>query len=109
MKRRIPTARFAPGTVVRHRHLKYRGIIYDVDAVYSQDENWYDLMADNRPAKDKPWYHVLVDGENHTTYVAEDNLECCFEMEDFNHPLFPHLFKAQPLEIGQFQIRYLVN
>ena len=109
MPRKIPTARFAPGTMIRHRRFGYRGLIFDVDAKYSQPEEWYDLMTDTNPPKDKPWYHVLVDGEKHTTYVAEDNLECCFEADDFQHPLFSHLFSASTTHSGQFQVRQLVN
>ena len=38
-------------------------------------DEWYDQMARSRPPKDEPWYHVLVDGAVHTTYVAQRNLE----------------------------------
>lgn len=40
----IHKARFAPGTVVRHRRFGYRGLIFDVDAMYSQSPEWYDIM-----------------------------------------------------------------
>lgn len=109
MKKRMPTARFAPGTVIRHRRFGYRGLIFDVDAEYSQSEEWYEMMADSQPAKDRPWYHILVDGEMHTTYVPEDNLICCFETDAFEHPLLPHLFDHQAPDQGQFQTRYVVN
>ena len=103
----IHKARYAPGTVIRHRRFGYRGLIFDVDAVYSQSPEWYDIMANSHPPKDRPWYHVLVDGETHTTYVAEDNLEVCSETESFDHPLLARLFTAQ--DSGDFASRHIVN
>ncbi len=103
----IHKARFAPGTVVRHRRFGYRGLIFDVDAMYSQSPEWYDVMASSHPPKDRPWYHVLVDGETHTTYVAEDNLEVCAETEEFEHPLLSRLFTADAG--GDFASRHVVN
>lgn len=103
----VHKARFAPGTVVRHRRFGYRGLIFDVDAMYSQSPEWYDVMASSHPPKDRPWYHVLVDGETHTTYVAEDNLEVCTETEEFEHPLLRQLFTAEAS--GDFASRHVVN
>ena len=68
------TARFAPGTIIIHKKYGYRGLIFDVDAVYSQSPEWYNTNVQTSAPKDRPWYHVLVDGEPHTTYVAEENL-----------------------------------
>ena len=86
-------ARFSVGQIVHHRLFDYRGIIYDVDPTFSGTEEWYEEVAQSRPPKDRPWYHVLVDGESHTTYVAEKNLEATEEVdEEIDHPLFPSLF-----------------
>ena len=101
------TARFAPGQVVRHRRFGYRGLIFDVDAVFSQSPEWYEMMAQSRPRKDRPWYHVLVDGETHTTYVAEENLELCGHTDEFDHPLLSSLFETA--DNGDFASRYSVN
>ncbi|NVJ97405.1 MAG: heat shock protein HspQ [Alphaproteobacteria bacterium] len=107
MAQKICRARFAPGTVVIHRRFGYRGLIFDVDAVYSQSPEWYDIMASSHPPKDRPWYHVLVDGETHTTYVAEDNLVECNQTEEFDHPLLSRLFTAS--SGGDFASRHVVN
>ena len=48
----------------------------------------------SRPPKDKPWYHVLVDGAEHTTYVAERNLEPDESLEPIVHPLVPQFFEG---------------
>lgn len=86
-------ARFSVGQIVHHRLFDYRGIIYDVDPSFSGTEQWYEEVARSRPRKDRPWYHVLVDGDSTTTYVAERNLEPSEDDGDeIDHPLFPQLF-----------------
>ena len=67
--------RFIIGQVVRHVLFDYRGVIFDVDPCFSGTEDWYEQVARSKPPKDKPWYHVMVNDEPHTTYVAERNLE----------------------------------
>jgi heat shock protein HspQ len=49
-------------------------------------------MARSRPPKDEPWYHVLVDQAEHTTYVAERNLESDKRHDPIDHPLCDHFF-----------------
>jgi heat shock protein HspQ len=49
-------------------------------------------MAKSRPPKDQPWYHVLVDGAEHMTYVAEKNLEPDHLGTEIKHPLLKIFF-----------------
>lgn len=70
----ISRADFAVGQIVRHELFAYRGVIIDVDPEFQATEQWYELVAKSRPPKDQPWYHVLVDGAEHQTYVAQRNL-----------------------------------
>ena len=79
--------KFHIGQIMRHKNFGYRGVIYDVDALYSGTEVWYQRVAKSRPAKDQPWYHVLVDGSDITTYVAESNMLVADDLEAINHPL----------------------
>ena len=79
-------ARFSPGQLVHHRLFDYRGVIVDVDPVFSGTEEWYDQVAGSRPPKDQPWYQVLVHDATHETYVAERNLEPDDVLEPINHP-----------------------
>ena len=79
-------ARFGVGHLVRHRLFDYRGVIIDVDAVFTGSEAWYRQMAHSQPPKDRPWYHVLVDGASHQTYVAERNLEADPNPGPVTHP-----------------------
>ena len=88
----MTTAEFALGEVVRHRKFGYRGAIYGVDAVFSLSEEWYEAVARSRPPKDQPWYHVLVDGAPHTTYVAERHLAPCDDHGQIAHPLLGRYF-----------------
>lgn len=67
-------AKFSIGQLVQHRMFDYRGVIIDVDPQYQGSNEWYDMVARSRPPREKPWYHVLVDGSDGQTYVAERNL-----------------------------------
>ena len=86
------TAKFSVGDIIRHCRFDYRGVIVDVDPTFQLSEEWYEQMATSRPPKDKPWYHVLVHGSAHGTYVAERNLEPDDFGEPINHPLVAHYF-----------------
>jgi|TARA_B100000959_G_scaffold239555_1_gene260242 heat shock protein HspQ len=68
----VPT-RFVPGELVTHRKYGYRGVVVDFDAQCLATEEWYQSNQ-TQPAKDQPWYHVLVDQAAHVTYVAQSNL-----------------------------------
>lgn len=85
-------ARFSIGELVHHRLFDYRGVVYDVDAVFSASEQWYRKVARTRPPKDCPWYRVLVDGARHVTYVAERNLERDESGAPIRHPGIRILF-----------------
>ena len=85
-------ASFSPGQLVHHLRFDYRGVVVDVDATFCGSDEWYEQVARSRPPKDAPWYHVLVDGAQHMTYVAERNLEIDPSEESVRHPLLPHYF-----------------
>ncbi len=85
-------AKFFVGQIVHHRKLDYRGVVFDVDATFQGTDDWYELVARSRPPKQLPWYHVLVDGAEHTTYVAERHLvESNDSDRPINHPLVAEL------------------
>ena len=85
------TARFFVGQIVHHIKFDYRGVVFDVDATFGGTDRWYDEVARSRPPKDRPWYHVLVDGAGHTTYVAEQHLEADTAGTPIVHPLVTEL------------------
>ena len=80
-------AKFKLGQIVSHNLFEYTGVIFDIDPNYQGSDEWYEAVANSRPPKDKPWYHVLVNGEDHTTYVAERNLEDHTNPMVIQHPL----------------------
>ena len=86
------TSNFHIGQIVVHRRFGYRGVIYDVDPRFMLSEEWYQRVALSRPPKDRPWYHVLVDNIEQTTYVAERNLELATDREPIRHPLIQSYF-----------------
>ena len=88
----INQAQFAVGELVHHKLFDYRGVVVDVDATFQLTDEWYQMVARSRPPKDKPWYHVLVHGAVHTTYVAEQNLEADSDDAPIMHPLIPRFF-----------------
>jgi heat shock protein HspQ len=85
-------ARFGPGEIIRHSRFGYRGVIVDVDAVFSGTDEWYERVALSHPPRDAPWYHVLVDGADHVTYVAERHLETQDDRSPVRHPLLERFF-----------------
>ena len=88
----ITKVKFSIGELVHHRLFDYRGVIVDVDQNFQATEEWYETVAKSRPPKNKPWYHVLVHGSVHSTYVSEQNLEPDDGVEPINHPMLEHFF-----------------
>ena len=88
----ISNAKFAVGDLIHHQLFNYRGVVVDMDSTYQSTEEWYETVARSRPPKNRPWYHVLVDGATHTTYVAERNLERDSSAEPISHPMLAHFF-----------------
>ncbi len=73
----IGCAKFRIGQVVRHRIHAFRGVIYDVDPVFNNTEEWWlAIPEDRRPRKDQPFYHLLAENAQTTyiAYVSEQNL-----------------------------------
>jgi heat shock protein HspQ len=73
----VAHAHFSIGDVVRHRIFDFRGVIYDVDPVFANTEEWYDAIPEEvKPRKDQPFYHLLAEnGESsYVAYVSQQNL-----------------------------------
>jgi heat shock protein HspQ len=100
-------ARFHVGQPVHHRLFDYRGVIVDVDANFQGSPEWYAQMASSKPPKNAPWYHLLVDGAEHWTYVAERNLERDDSGEPIEHPDLGDIFDTY--SDGQYTRRDSLN
>lgn len=79
-------AQFYVGQVIHHKLFDYRGVIVDVDPNFQYSDSWYKVMANTKPSKEQPWYHILVHNTDYMTYVAEQNLEADQEDNPINHP-----------------------
>ncbi len=88
----ITKVKFSVGELIHHRLFGYRGVIVDVDRNFQATEEWYEMVAKSRPPKNQPWYHVLVHGSDHSTYVAEQNLAADEFGEAIDHPMTGYFF-----------------
>ena len=91
----IASARFGIGAVVRHRLLDFRGVIFDVDPVFANSEEWYDAIPEHiRPRKDQPFYHLLAENmeSSYVAYVSQQNLIPDDTDEPVDHPAISGLF-----------------
>ena len=91
----VATARFSIGDVVRHRMFDFRGVVFDVDPVFANTEEWYEAIpADIRPAKDQPFYHLLAENgdSSYVAYVSQQNLLRDDSDEPIDHPAIAGLF-----------------
>ncbi len=67
---KIPKAKFKIGQIVKHRIHAFRGVIFDVDPVFANTEEWWlSIPEDRRPRKDQPYYHLLAENSE-TEYIA---------------------------------------
>jgi heat shock protein HspQ len=103
-------AKYYLGQIVRHRKHPFRGVVFDVDAIFSNTEEWYkSIPEDSRPAKDQPFYHLLAEnGQSHyVAYVSEQNLIADYSGEPVLHPDLPDLFGE--FEDGAYPLQYQLN
>ncbi|MGK6356398.1 heat shock protein HspQ [Sphingomonas sp. DT-207] len=92
----VATARFAIGDVVRHRMFDFRGVIFDVDPVFANSDEWYEAIPEDvRPRKDQPFYHLLAENadSSYVAYVSQQNLVVDESEEPVDHPAIAGLFE----------------
>ena len=85
-------AKFKIGQIEHHKLFDYSGVVFDIDPFFQSSDEWYEQVAQSRPPKNKPWYHILVHTAEHTTYVAEQNLDLEEHPKSIQHPLINSLF-----------------
>jgi len=91
----MPLAHFAIGDVVRHKMFDFRGVIFDVDPVFANSEEWYEsIPEDVRPSKDQPFYHLLAENaeSSYVAYVSQQNLIADDNDEPVDHPAIATMF-----------------
>jgi heat shock protein HspQ len=102
----IERARFAPGDIVRHRMFDFRGVIFDVDPVFSNSDEWYEAIPEAiRPAKEQPYYHLLAENEDssYIAYVSQQNLLPDSERGPVDHPQIDAMFEG--IDEGRYRLR----
>jgi heat shock protein HspQ len=88
-------AKFTLGQVVRHRTFPFRGVVFDVDPVFNNTEEWYQsIPAEVRPDKAQPFYHLLAENSEseYIAYVSEQNLLPDESGEPVRHPQVSEIF-----------------
>ena len=99
-------AKFQIGQVVRHRHVSFRGVIFDVDPQFANTEEWWlSIPEEIRPRKDQPFYHLLAENEqgSYVAYVSEQNLLIDTTGEPVSHPQAAVMFAG--FEGGHYRLR----
>jgi len=89
-------ARFAIGDVVRHRLYDFRGVVFDIDPVFANSEEWYEAIpAEARPAREQPYYHLLAENgdSSYVAYVSQQNLLADGAGGPVDHPSLQQLFE----------------
>ena len=103
-------AKFHLGQVVRHRKHPFRGVVFDVDATFSNTEEWYDAIPEeSRPKKNQPYYHLLAENEQsyYVAYVSEQNLVPDSSGQPIDHPDVPELFGD--FQDGTYPLHFALN
>ncbi len=104
----IPLAKFRIGQVVKHRLFPFRGVIFDVDPVFSNTEEWWlSIPEDIRPRKDQPFYHLFAENEEteYVAYVSEQNLLDDGSGEPIRHPQIREFFEAFDSKNSRYRLR----
>lgn len=99
-------ARFSIGDVVRHRLFAFRGVVFDIDPVFANSEEWYESIPEEiRPPRDQPFYHLLAENEesSYVAYVSQGNLVADAEGGPVDHPNVPELFEQ--FKDGRYRMR----
>ncbi|KPL66735.1 DNA-binding protein [Erythrobacter sp. SG61-1L] len=99
-------ARFAIGDVVKHKLFDFRGVVFDIDPVFANSEEWYEAIPkDMRPRRDQPFYHLLAenDDSSYVAYVSQQNLMADSEGGPVDHPSVAQLF--DDFAEGRYRLR----
>ena len=106
---RMRQAKFKLGEVVRHRVFEFRGVIFDIDPVFNNTEEWWLSIPENvRPSKDQPFYHLFAENSEteYVAYVSEQNLLPDTSNEPVRHPQVNEVFDRD--DSGRYKPRHSV-
>src|SRR6185295_1741996 len=104
----MPLAKFRIGQVVKHRLFPFRGVIFDVDPVFNNTEEWWlSIPEDIRPRKDQPFYHLFAENDEseYVAYVSEQNLLDDETGEPVRHPQIRDFFEGFDSKKSLYRLR----
>src|SRR6201985_1643172 len=99
-------AQYKLGEVVKHRVCAFRGVIFDIDPVFNNTEEWWLSIPENvRPSKDQPYYHLYAENaeSEYIAYVSEQNLLPDSSGKPVRHPQISEVFERD--EDGSYHPR----
>ena len=99
-------ARFAIGDIVRHRMFDFRGVVFDIDPVFANSDEWYEsIPKDVRPHREQPYYHLFAENgdSSYVAYVSQQNLEGDSEGGPVEHPEVAQIFET--FKAGRYRLR----
>jgi heat shock protein HspQ len=91
----MSVANFTIGDIVRHRIFDFRGVIFDVDPVFANSEEWYQAIPEDvRPARNQPFYHLFAENaeSSYIAYVSQQNLVGDGDGGPVTHPALEDIF-----------------
>ena len=91
---------------MRHKHHDFRGVIFDIDPVFANSEEWYQsIPVDVRPGREQPYYHLLAENEDssYVAYVSQQNLTGDPDGGPVDHPSLTQIF--EDFRNGRYQLR----
>ena len=100
------SAMFTIGDVVKHRLFPFRGVIFDVDPVFNNTEEWWNSIPESvRPRKDQPFYHLLAENDesSYVAYVSQQNLISDADGDPVQHPAVQQMFNG--FEDGRYKLK----
>lgn len=103
---RHSVARFGIGDVVRHKLFDFRGVVFDIDPVFANSDEWYEsIPEDIRPRRDQPFYHLLAENDDasYVAYVGQQNLLGDSAGGPVEHPNVNQLFEG--FRAGRYRLR----
>ena len=103
-------AKYHLGQVLRHRKHPFRGVVFDVDAMFANTDEWYEnIPVESRPSKDQPFYNLLAENDQsyYVAYVSEQNLLPDDTGEPVNHPDLENMFGD--FENGSYPLQFPFN
>ena len=99
-------AHFGIGDIVRHRMFDFRGVVFDIDPVFANSEEWYEsIPVEVRPHREQPFYHLLAENgeQSYVAYVSQQNLLSDGESGPIEHPSIEQLFEE--FAEGRYRLR----